>query len=145
MVTSQRSPRRSKQGRRQAGLVFNPRRGISARRFTIEGTYCGVVEGSREEASRRLLPGLPERAAQMLPPATPLVVLAPDVAPLPDWLCVAELESTVPVSAGRSDANSRLYVAWFVTDLSRSIDEMVKAMLPLIDWDANAEDYELFF
>lgn len=81
----------------------------------------------------------------MLPPATPLVVLAPDVAPLPDWLCVAELESTVPVSAGRSDANSRLYVAWFVTDLSRSIDEMVKAMLPLIDWDANAEDYELFF
>jgi hypothetical protein len=107
------------------------------------GTYSGVLEGDRISASLYIRKDLSERAARILPPGHPLAVVEPPKGELPDWFCVAELESPNSVQNTGPDFQSRLYVCWFMENTARSLDEVIEAILPQIDWEGLAEDYDI--
>jgi hypothetical protein len=117
-------------------------REIYLERFSIAGTYAGVLEGSPETVSPIILQRLPGHAAQILSPANPLVIVPPSRMPLPGWLCVAQFGSQRGARQTDPDYNSRLYACWFADDMTRSIDVMVKAVLPYLDWERLAEDFD---
>ena len=118
-------------------------RKISLVRWNMIGTYSGILEGSTEGASQYIREELPEMAARILPPGHPLAVVEPPKGELPGWFCVAELESTNSVHNTGPDFFSRLYVCWFMEDIARSLDEVIRSILPQIDWDGLVEDYDI--
>ena len=63
--------------------------------------------------------------------------------PLPGWLCVAEMNSQRGAQQTDADYNSRLYVCWFAESTAKSIDAMLEAILPHLDWENVAEDYDI--
>jgi hypothetical protein len=107
------------------------------------GTYSDVLEGDRISASLYIRKDLSERAARILPPGHPLAIVEPPKGELPGWLCIAELESPRGVHNTEPDFNSRLYVCWFLEDTARSLDEVIESILPQIDWEGLAEDYDI--
>lgn len=111
-------------------------------RWAIEGTYAGLLEGTLETASRYIRKSLPERAAQVLSPATPLTVVPAPDGTLPQWLCVAEFGSRRGVNTDDPDFNSMLYACWFMDDTALSLDAVIESILPQLDWDQVAEDYD---
>jgi hypothetical protein len=112
-------------------------------RFTLAPTYAGLAEGSPEMASPFILERVAQKAALLLPPANPLVVVPPPRMPLPCWLCVAELGSRRGARESDPDYNSRLFVCWFAENTEWSIDALVEAVLPHLDWERVAEDYDI--
>jgi hypothetical protein len=112
-------------------------------RLKMVGTYSGFIEGSAETASRHIREHLTERAAEMLAPGRPLAVVEPPKGELPQWMCLAELESRRGVHNTDPDFSSRLYVCWFMTDTARSLDAVIAALLPQVDWEGIAEDYDI--
>ena len=118
-------------------------RDVSLVRFTMRGTYSGVLEGSALTASQVVRESLPERAADLLPPGHPLAIIGPPAGELPPWLCVAQLESGSGVRHTDPDYNSRLYVCWFMDDTTRSLDAILDSILPHLDWEGVAEDYNI--
>ena len=118
-------------------------REVSVSRIVIAPTYAGVLEGSPETASPHILERLREKAARILSPAEPLVIVCPARMPLPNWLCIAQFDSRHGVRETNPDYNSRLYVCWFAADTSQSIDAMIEAILPHLDWEHAAEDYDI--
>ncbi len=111
--------------------------------FALASTYSGMMEGSPETASKYILEQISEHASRMLPPAHPLVIVPSSVIPLPRWMCVASLDSQSGVRQEDPDYHSHLYVCWFTNDTDRSIDAMVDEILPYLDWERNAEDYDI--
>ena len=118
-------------------------RTISIVRWNMVGTYSGVLEGDRISASPYIREEVTENAARILPPGHPLAVVEPPKGELPPWFCVAELESTNSVHNTGPDFFSRLYVCWFMGDTARSLDEVIESILPQIDWEGLAEDYNI--
>jgi hypothetical protein len=112
-------------------------------RLKMVGTYSGCLEGTAKTNSERIRERLPERSAKELPPARPLAVVAPPTGELPAWLCVAELESRQGVHHTDPDYSSRLYACWFATDMDRSVNSMIEAILPHLNWEELAEDYDI--
>ena len=112
-------------------------------RWNMVGTYSGQLEGSKEDVSQYIREELPERAARILQPGHPLAVVEPPKGELPSWFCVAELESTSSVHNTGPDFFSRLYVCWFMGDTARSLDEVIESIIPQIDWEGLAEDYDI--
>ena len=66
-------------------------RKIGLVRWNMVGTYSGIVEGSKKDASQYIREELPDMSARILPPGHPLAVIGPPMGELPDWFCVAEL------------------------------------------------------
>ena len=112
-------------------------------RFWMTPTYHGVMAGSQETASRHILERLAEQAAGVPSSGTPLVVIPPSAMPLPRWQCVAELFSQRGVRQTDPDYGSRLRVCWFAKDTNRSLNSMLKEILPHLDWEQVAEDYDM--
>jgi hypothetical protein len=112
-------------------------------RWKMVGTYSGFLEGSAKTASQMVRKNLSERAAEMLPPGRPLAVVGPPQGELPQWLCVAELGSRSGVHNTEPEFDSRLYVCWFMADTARSLDEVIESILPQVDWEGVAEDYDI--
>jgi len=123
--------------------VLTDGRVVILKHFELRGTYSGQMEGSRASGSVRILESLPEFAARMLDGDGPVVVIPSPTMPLPDWLCLAELESDSAAKSDDPDMISRLRLCWFVTDTTRSVDSMVSAVLPFVDWEAQAEDFDI--
>lgn len=109
----------------------------------IVGIESGNLEGSARTNRQRTLERLPERAAEALPPARPLAVVPPPDGEFPEWLCVAELQSRQGVHHTDADYNSRLYACWFVADTDRSVNAMMESILPHLNWEELAEDYDI--
>ena len=118
-------------------------RKIDLVRWNMVGTYSGVLEGSKKDASQVFHENLPEMAAKILPPGHPLVVVGPPKGEFPRWLCVAKLESPIGVHNTGPDFNSELYVCWFMGDTARSLDEVIESIILQIDWERQAEDYDI--
>lgn len=118
-------------------------RKIGLVRWNMVGTYSGVLEGDRISASPFIRNNLTEMATRILPPGHPLAVVEPPKGELPQWLCVAELESPNSVHNTGPDFQSRLYVCWFMEDTARSLDGVIESILPQIDWERLAEDYDI--
>lgn len=112
-------------------------------RLHVERTYSGVLEGGPKTASPHLLKRVPEAAREMMPPGTPLVVVPPLKMPLPQFRLLAKLESERGVQTTDADYNSRLFVCWFVEELDQTIHDLLAAVLAAVDWEANAEDYDI--
>jgi hypothetical protein len=109
----------------------------------MQCTYSGFLEGSLEVMSKFVLEHLSERAAEILPPATPLAVVKPPPGPLPEWMCVAALGSLRGVHHSDPDFRSFLYACWFMKDTSASLDAIIESILPYLDWEQIAEDYDV--
>jgi NADH:ubiquinone oxidoreductase subunit D len=107
------------------------------------GTYSGVLEGDRISASPFIRKHLTEMAARIMPPGYPLAVVEPPKGELPQWLCISEFESSYGVHNTGPDFNSLLYVCWLMEDTARSLDEIIESILPQIDWERLAEDYDI--
>jgi hypothetical protein len=107
-------------------------REVSLVRFKMVGTYSGFIEGSARNASRHIRERLTERAAEMLPPGRPLAVVEPPQGQLPQWMCMAELESRRGVHNTDPNFSSRLCVCWFMADTARSLDEVIASILPQV-------------
>lgn len=118
-------------------------RKIGLIRWNMVDTYSGVLEGDKENASKYIREDLPERAARIMPPGHPLALIELPTGELPDWLCVAELESPYSVHNAGPDFFSRLFVCWFMDDTSRSLDDVIETIIPQIDWERLAEDYDI--
>ena len=117
-------------------------RNVNLSRFALASTYIGVMEGSPETASKYILEQISDYASRLLPPAQPLVVVPTSEMPLPRWLCVAKLGSE-GTQLNDPDYRSFLYVCWFTNDTVRSIDAMIEEILPYLDWEQNAQDYDI--
>lgn len=117
-------------------------RQVHLARLMMEGTYSGHLEGSPETLSPRILQRAPAQAASLLAPAKPLVVIPPPTMPLPRWFCVAKLWSHEGARTKDPDFRSFLYACWYMGETDRSIDAMIDSILPAIDWDDVAEDYD---
>ena len=102
--------------------------------FRISGTYAGVMEGDRQNASRHMLNDLKHRREGSF-------MVVPVGMPFPDWKCEADLGCRTGAHAGR-DYRSSLSVTWFVANPSRTIDTLVKGVLPHLNWEQDAEDIE---
>ena len=111
------------------------------------GTYARLMEGTPETASPYILKSIDRTAAEMLSPATPLFVLRPAEMPLLPLLCVAEFVSPRGVHETDPDYRSRLYICWFTRyeSTAESLDFMIKEVLPFVDWEGYAEDYNICF
>lgn len=118
-------------------------RGIKLTRWTIADTYSDFIEGSRETISVHIRKELAQRAARFMEPATPLAVIEPAPGVLPDYFCVANFVSYSPAHSDDDMSGSHLYVCWFINDTSKSLDEIIESILPLIDWNLS-EDFDLF-
>lgn len=118
-------------------------RKISLVRWNMVGTYSGVLEGDEKNASHHIRQELHEMAARILPPGYPLAVVEPPSGELPRWFCVAELDSQDSVHQTGPDFFSRLYICWFMKDTARSLDEEIGSIIPRIDWEMLAEDYDI--
>jgi hypothetical protein len=118
-------------------------REIFLSRFAIAPTYTGVLEGTPKTASPYILKLVADFAAQVLPPAVPLVVVPHTTMPLPGWLCVAELGCLRGARQSDPDYSSRLYVCWFTDSTSQSIDAMVEPTLCHLNWTQTAYDYNI--
>jgi hypothetical protein len=113
--------------------------------FVIAPTYAEALEGTPETTSPYIFKGVADRAARILPPPQPLVVVPPTEMPRAPWFCVAELGSRRGARQTNPDYSSRLFVCWFATTTAKSIDAMVRAVLPHLDWEQVAEDYDITY
>jgi hypothetical protein len=123
-------------------LVFPDGREVQVTRVLARGTYSGCLEGTPETLSPHIFNNLPDSVACDLSPGKPLIVIRPSELPLLPLLWVAELESHRGVRTDDPDYGSKLFVCWFTDDLSASILDMMRSLLPSLDWEANAEDYD---
>lgn len=107
----------------------------------IAGTYAGVMEGTRERASRAIR----EKLARQLPTDelnNGISLATPTDPTLPPWRCTASFDSFEAVDLA-SEA-SRLTHCWFVESLDRSVSEMVQDCLEDVDWQRRAKPVDLF-
>lgn len=118
-------------------------RSLRLMRFSMWRTYEGVIEGSRESATRAMMPGLRERSLARIGVSLPVVVIGPSSARAPEWTCVAHLESNRAVASDDPDYCSRLAVVWFVDSKARSVNDMIEAIAPDVDWAGHAEDFDV--
>src|SRR5262249_13977918 len=112
-------------------------------RFYADCVYKDILEGTREEISEFVLRQTREGASRILPPGKPMVVVTPKVMPLPRYRLVAELESSQVVRTSAPDFSSRLFVCWFADSLDPGLGALLRAVLESVDWDANAEEFDI--
>jgi hypothetical protein len=112
-------------------------------KLMITPTYEGCLEGNPEQHTQSELGSLPGKARKHMPPGKPLVVLDPRLKVLPDWIWIAEFESQKGVKTADPDFNSRLYVCWFTDDVKRDITVEIGSILSKVDWESNADDYDI--
>jgi hypothetical protein len=113
-------------------------------RLYVDETYAGVIEGTPATATPHVLARIPEHVRRVMPPGQPLLIIRSEPAALPQHRLVAELESRRGVRTSDPDWGSRLFICWFVDDpASESIDALVQSVLPTIDWEAQADDFDV--
>jgi hypothetical protein len=124
-------------------------RELVVERLHIEPTYSGYLEGTTNGINRHLLRSLSRRAgfmvgAKLENDAVPFYTRPLSVSalakPLPDFLCLALLHST-PVKNETLDADtvySRCVYAWFTSNLSLEVNELLKTGIRRFAWDKHA-------
>lgn len=124
-------------------------RELAVEKVHIEPTYLGYLEGTTEFINRNLFQKLRKRAGflvgatsekEVVPFYTRPVPASAMVKPLPDFLCLALLYST-PVQDKTLDedtTSSRCVYAWFTSDLSVGIDELLRTGIRRFAWDKHA-------
>ena len=117
-------------------------RAIQLVSLSVEQTYSGVMEGSRETASVYIREDLYRRIARHIPNSKPLL-LDDYRSELPHWLCMGLFKSYSGARNTDIDAASQLWVVWFMEDNIASLEDGIRQILPRIDWKNWAEDYDL--
>lgn len=111
--------------------------------LSVESTYAGVLEGSRESISELFLKDISRFFND--PDWLPVFVIVPQAFPLPSRTWYARFSSNRGVKTDDPDFCSRLAVRWFTdTDaFDQSINDLIKSILPLFDWDQHARDWNI--
>lgn len=111
--------------------------------LSVKYTYEGVLEGSAETASKYMLEDI--KGAFKNPNWLPVFVIIPDAFPLPSRTWLAIFRSNRGVKKDDPDFSSRLAVRWFTdsTAYDQSINDLIRSILPLFDWDQHAEDWDI--
>jgi hypothetical protein len=126
------------------GYVLRSGRTVRLVRFYVDETYAGLLEGTPLAAAPHILARVRDHVRRALPPGRPLLIIRPETAALPHRRLVVELESRRGVRTTDPDWASRLFICWFVDDPgSVSIDALVQSVLPSIDWEAQADDFDV--
>ena len=109
----------------------------------LERTYGGLLEGTKETASRYLS----EELAEEYPmdednDGNALVIPAGEC--LPNWRCEAFLSSSYCIDT--EDDGTVLSVCWFVEELGDSMQGLVDELMKSLDWKKRARrfSYDLF-
>lgn len=136
---------RIESGKRSFDFTLPGGRTVHLIRLYLQLTYLGQLEGDETTGSPIILDRSADSVRHWLPPGEPLLVIAPKSMPLPRFQVAVELDSSAGVRTNRPDYASRLFVTWFIDDLVPDITAWIQAVLPEIDWDWHAADYDLTF
>jgi len=117
-------------------------RQVRFRSLSVTRNHDGMLAGSTETGSKRILEMLQAEARQIRPPQSPLLVIVPEKLPLPNYMWTAELEAQRAVRTDDPDFGSHLSVCWFADDLGQDINAVIATQLLSVDWDERATDYD---
>lgn len=105
----------------------------------LKRTYAGLLEANPESVTPFLLQDWRRDAAGkargVLEPKAPYK--------LPEWECFAAFQSYRAVHTDDSDYGSRFEVVWWIEQTNQTIDRLAGDVLSQLDWDAQAEDYDI--
>ena len=108
-------------------------RKVLLRSVSVARTYGGVLAGSRKTASKMVLEALRAQAESARPPEPPILLIAPERLPLPDYMWTAELELPKGVRTRDPDYGSHLSVSWFSESLVEGIDDVMASLVRSLD------------
>lgn len=116
------------------------RRKIELMSFSIDATHEGILEGSPQSVTPHILRLRQEdaqgKARVIIEPQKPYIKL-------PDWECLARFYSRNAARTTDPDYASRLEVIWWIADTNKTIDSLVEEILPFLEWETYAEDYDI--
>lgn len=112
-------------------------------RLLMSQTYAGILEGTPEIVSEHISRSLTKNVQQAMSPGTPLVIIGDQTSVLPPLQWIAEFHSSRGVHTNDPDYNSHLFVCWFTEGIPNSFSRMIADILAAIDWEAQAEDYDI--
>jgi hypothetical protein len=112
-------------------------------RLQMSSTYSGCLEGTLESNSRHIRHRLNTTVRETFAPNRAVVCIDPDGAALPDLLWMAEYESQKGVKTDDPYFNSRLCICWFSDTLPNDLRRFLHDALARIDWEQDAEDYDM--
>lgn len=111
-------------------------------RLVLTQTYAGVLEGSPATVSRSIRKSIADRVAKELP-RMPLVILDDGEGPLPGFQWAAAFDSPRGTRTTDPDYSSQLALCWFSDTIPSNLEGAIDALLGRVDWDAQAEDYDI--
>jgi hypothetical protein len=123
-------------------LTLADGRQVRLTRLVLTHTYEGLLEGSLTTASRLIRKRLAGELAKELP-GLPLVILDEGEGPLPGFRWAAAFDSHRGTKTSDPDYSSHLAVCWFSTTIPSNLEGALAAVLGRVDWDAQAEDYDI--
>ena len=119
-------------------------RTVSLARLLITPTYEGVLEGRPAYISQMLRQRLAVNVPRALGCPAPLVILDDGQAELPPYRWAATFTSPRGVQrADNPDYSSRMSLCGFTSIIPADIHAMIAEALAAVDWDADAEDYDI--
>ena len=122
---------------------LSARRTVSLMRLSVTLTYSGVLEGTASTASTFIRASLAQDVAQSIPPGKPLVVVDDRSTELPRFRWIAEFYSARGITTNDPDYSSKLFVCWFSDEIPDALHSAIAQVLAKVQWDANAEEYDL--
>lgn len=118
-------------------------REVQASRYEVSDTWADfLLWGNRESSRLMMVSTTYEWAARVYGDHVPIVVLAPEceAKDVPVVRVMARLESS-PLDSAR--CGSALVCVWFQESASRIPDEIGAAALEKVNWEKQADDFDL--
>lgn len=112
-------------------------------RLWMEHTYENVLEGTPETASQHIRRSLPERMRKRFEQKVVVIESSEKVLPTQTW--IIKFESGEGAKTDDSDYNSTLFVCWFAEEIPDNLNEKIRNVLSLVNWEEQAEDYDITF
>ena len=111
-------------------------------RLLLTHTYAGALEGTPATISRFIRKGIAGNLAKELP-RMPLVILDDGQGALPAFQWAATFISSRGTKTNDPDYSSRLALCWFSDTIPANLEGAIATVLEQVDWDAQAEDYDI--
>jgi hypothetical protein len=116
-------------------LTLADGRTIKLENLSIEGTYSGHMEGSRESISRHIVERLDAESDSVA------MQVIGGAGTLPKYQCTAFFTSN-GISDETGDLSSMLTVVWFTDRVPDSIEQLLDPLRTQIDWVRYASEFD---
>lgn len=127
----------------KGGFEMPNGRDVALKSFRLDSTYAGVLEGSPEQAGEGTLKQLRKLVEKNATGAWPIVLIEPPTLPLPSYQVTIRMTSSRGVRQSDPDYSSQLQIIGFVDSVDHSISDIINSLLPQVDWEASAADYDI--